>query len=69
MASEGNKTLTEVHTHSVNIKKKPQGLLDCLYAALYKALGIHSASQRKFQVKLNPCVCLFCGRANYFYGM
>lgn len=60
MASEGNKTLTEVHTHSVNIEKH-QGLSDFLYAALYKALGIHSASRRKFQVKLNPCVCLFCG--------
>lgn len=35
--------------------------MDFLNAALYKALGIHSASQRKFQVKLNPCVCLFCG--------
>lgn len=32
-----------------------------LHAAIYKALGKHSASQRKFQVKLNPCVCLFCG--------
>lgn len=66
MASEGNKTLTEVHTHSVNIKNTKAYWI-FLYAALYKALGIHSASQRKFQVKLNPCVC-FAG-ANYFYGM